>query len=447
MLLKVIFACFVCSSHAFFTRSREAKNSKLLNWAESSVEASASPLDLASAQEMETEELMKSIAALNQAEVAKENFRLLDRMLGQKSRRGKEGQDLLDPLQLRLLEGADDQMDPERQGSVRQVDSVVADSVSEEENSSVSNSVEGAEEEVRCIKKVMQVEETVWDNRVRCEHRFSEKCHDTYITDYVPTQEEDCQTSFKKNCHITYKPTRFTDTVEVCNEGLEKVCSNTTVGEEVCRTHYETSCETRFKEHEVEQDEPVCEMVTERKCRDVQVPLSLPAEEEERGVGVGSEARRQRQATGEEEEQQGVLSLGQECEDWPVQRCTLEKKNVKKVNPETACRKIPREICAPSNCEFQPATKVCREEQQDLIQNIPTEDCSLEPQEDCRMETVLVPRLILQPNCIKVPKEVCVEAKVNPRKVKKPVIKEWCYKPSDLQSPSSRLALSQIFAN
>ena len=82
--------------------------------------------------------------------------------------------------------------------------------------------------------------------------RFSEKCHDTYITDYVPTQEEECQTSFKKNCHITYKPTvrlqrfrkspghrkvlvcfekeirwlivqRFTDTVEVCNEGLEKV--------------------------------------------------------------------------------------------------------------------------------------------------------------------------------------------------------------------------------
>ena len=65
-------------------------------------------------------------------------------MLGQKSRRGKEGQDLLDPLevgfppnwaksqtlqnrleqffpQLRLLEGADDQMDLERQGSVRQV--------------------------------------------------------------------------------------------------------------------------------------------------------------------------------------------------------------------------------------------------------------------------------------------------------------------------------------
>ena len=76
-----------------------------------------------------------------------------------------------------------------------------------------------------------------------------------------------------------------------------------------------------------------------------------------------------------------------------------------------------REVCAPSNCEFRPAEKVispqprtnhfqiilncndcfqvCRDDEQELIQNIPTEDCSLEPQEDCRMETVLVPRLLL----------------------------------------------------
>ena len=30
--------------------------------------------------------------------------------------------------------------------------------------------------------------------------------------------------------------------------------------------------------------------------------------------------------------------------------------------------------------------------------------------------------------------------------VKKPVIREWCYKPSDLRSPSSRAAISQILA-
>ena len=80
--------------------------------------------------------------------------------------------------------------------------------------------------------------------------------------------------------------------MKICNEGLKKVCDNTTVGAgeevrkfessenlsklfllgsifKVCKTHYETTCETRFKEHEVEQDEPVCTMVTERKCKDV----------------------------------------------------------------------------------------------------------------------------------------------------------------------------------
>ena len=80
----------------------------------------------------------------------------------------------------------------------------------------------------------------------------------------------------------------FEESVKICNEGLRKVCDNSTVGAgeevsnnqykancsywsicKVCKTHYETTCETRFKEHEVEQDEPVCTMVTERKCKDV----------------------------------------------------------------------------------------------------------------------------------------------------------------------------------
>ena len=30
---------------------------------------------------------------------------------------------------------------------------------------------------------------------------------------------------------------------------------------------------------------------------------------------------------------------------------------------------------------------------------------------------MIITRLVLKPNCIKVPKEICVEAKVNPRKV------------------------------
>jgi len=339
---------------------------------------------------------------------------------------------------------------------------------------------EEEEEEVRCINKVMQVETTVYEDKVKCQHTFTEKCHDTYITDYIPTQERKCDTSFDKNCHITYKPMMFEESVKICNEGLKKVCDNTTVGagEEVCKTHYETNCETRFKEHEVEQDEPVCIMVTERKCKDVRVPIPESNEVEvgEAGPGTGGvprNTRRRRSPQGEPqltgglegvegpnsiggldgnslsnlESDQDLLSIGEECEDWPVQKCTLEKKLVKKVNPETSCRKVPRDICAPSNCVFKNTDKVCRDEARQLVQNIPSEQCDLEPREDCKMETVLVPRLIQQPNCIKVPKEICINVKANPKKVKKPVVKEWCYKPSDLKSPSTRLALSQFFSN
>jgi len=344
-----------------------------------------------------------------------------------------------------------------------------------------------ADEEVRCINKVMQIEETVYEQRIKCQHTFTEKCHDTFITDYIPTQERKCETSFQKNCHITYKPMMFEETVEICNEPLKKVCNNETEGKgaEICKTHYETNCETRFKEHEVEQDEPVCKMVIERKCNDVRVPVpeqtgflfrrnkrqandyfrnrrqavddngapaiiddnGLPPLAGDNGLGPGGDIPQiegnQLGALSDND----LLSIGEECEEWPVQKCTLEKKLVKKVNPETSCQKMPREICAPGNCLVRKSDKVCRKENKSLVQNIPTEDCDLEPQENCKMETVLVPRLIQQPNCIKVPKEICVNQKSNPKKVKKPVVKEWCYKPSDLKSPSTRLALSQFFSN
>ena len=37
----------------------------------------------------------------------------------------------------------------------------------------------------------------------------------------------------------------------------------------------------------------------------------------------------------------------------------------------------------------------------------------------------------LTEECVDVPKEVCTRSRTNPRKVKKPVVKKWCYVPSE----------------
>jgi len=287
-------------------------------------------------------------------------------------------------------------------------------------------------DDVKCIKKVMHVEETVYDTIQKCTHSFAEKCHKTFITDYAPTQEEKCSTSFEKNCQITYQPMAFDEKVEICDEPLKKFCNETVKGEEVCRTEYETSCETRFKNHTVEQDEPICKMVMEKKCD---------------GAGnnqaqVVSSRRRRSIARIENGEQ--FTRQTDNCEEWPVQKCTLEKKTVTKSTPETSCEKHPREVCATSNCVFVKSEKTCREETRSLVQNIPSEECDLEPRETCKLETVLVPRLVEKPNCVQVPKEICVDIKANPRKVSKPVIKEWCYRPSDFGTASTKEALDLV---
>ena len=301
------------------------------------------------------------------------------------------------------------------------------------EKESVESEVRIEENKVKCVQKVTQVEEIVHDNVIKCTHSFTEKCHNTFITDYAPTQEEKCSTSFEKNCQITYQPMAFDEKVEICDEPLKKVCDDSITGEEVCRTEYETSCETSYKNHTVEQDEPVCEMVMEKKCDGVVV------DNQDQSING-----RRRRSIARIENGEQFTRQNENCEEWPVQKCTLEKKTVTKSTPETSCKKHPKKVCATSNCQFVKSEKTCREETRSLVQNIPSEDCDLEPRETCKLETVLVPRLVEKPNCVQVPKEICVEVKTNPRKVSKPVIKEWCYRPQDFRARSTKEALDLV---
>jgi len=189
----------------------------------------------------------------------------------------------------------------------------------------------------------MQVAQTVWEEKVICHHKFSEKCHNTFITDYVPTQEKKCHTSYNKKCRITYKPSVTAETISVCRDSLKKDCSDDAAGqgETICRTVYQTQCNTRYNEMSMEEDRPVCKVVTERKCETIK--------------NQGPEAL---------SDLPSLLQDKQDCVDWPVKKCKLEKKTVKKVKPETWCDKMSQNVCAPSNCVISVGEKVCRRDSQ-----------------------------------------------------------------------------------
>ena len=75
--------------------------------------------------------------------------------------------------------------------------------------------------------------------------------------------------------------------------------------------------------------------------------------------------------------------------------------------------------------------EVCRDKVQTIVQESPKEECTLEPQRICTHVTKLVPKLEPAEECVDVPKEVCTRSRTNPRKVSRPVVKKWCYIPSE----------------
>lgn len=252
----------------------------------------------------------------------------------------------------------------------------------------------------RCVEKVMMIEETKYDDSIECHHSYDERCHTTYTTDYVPQQVEHCDENFVKECHIEYENEAFNESVQICNERPVRDCQGKE-GPITCETVYETECATSYHLHEVEEDSPNCKIQIMEKCQDVT---------------------------------QGY-STKEECDKWPQQVCELERKVVQKYSPDTQCSKTPRQLCGPGACPVIAGPKECRNEMKTIVQEVPKERCSLRAQPYCEFETKLVPVLKPVDNCVDVPKEVCVRMRTNPRKVKRPVIKKWCYVPTQESGP------------
>ena len=107
-----------------------------------------------------------------------------------------------------------------------------------------------------------------------------------------------------------------------------------------------------------------------------------------------------------------------QCQKWPRQQCTMEKKLTTKYTTMTGCNKEPTELCAPVGCGFKEVRTdqiifsfsyfsdifFCHqgpEECHDVIKTViserPEEECQIEPQRNCKHVTKLVPRLQVRP--------------------------------------------------
>jgi len=247
----------------------------------------------------------------------------------------------------------------------------------------------------RCIDKVETIEETEYDEVVQCDHSYDRRCHTSYVTNYESQQEEECEENFRKNCFINYEKIAFNETVQICRTPLVKDCD--IQGPEICRTEYESECWTKQEQHDVEDDVVECQTIQEERCQD---------------------------------ETSGYTSFTK-CSNWPREVCNVNKNRVTKYTPITKCTKEPRELCAPAGCGFKEGAENCYDRTQTVVQDAPKEECALEPQRTCGHVTKLVPKLEPTEECVDVPKEVCTRSRTNPRKVRKPVVKKWCYVPTE----------------
>jgi len=247
----------------------------------------------------------------------------------------------------------------------------------------------------RCIDKVEMIEETEYDDVVQCDHSYDRRCHTTYVTQYESQQEEECEENFRKNCFIEYEQIAFNETANICRTPLVKDCD--IQGPEICRTEYESECWTKQEVHDVQDDVVSCTTEVEEKCED----------------------------------ETSGYTTNTKCSKWPKEVCSVSKQAVKKYTPITGCTKEPRELCAPAGCGFKQGAEECYDKVQTVVQDAPKEQCTLEPQRTCKHVTKLVPKLEPTEECVDVPKEVCTRARTNPRKVKKPVVKKWCYVPTE----------------
>ena len=197
-----------------------------------------------------------------------------------------------------------------------------------------------------CVEKIETVTSLEKEPILECTHKNTEQCHYTYITKFVPSQEQVCEENFEKTCQITFKQQAFNETVEKCYKPVVKECNGQ--GEEICQTVYESSCTTKYVEKQPGK------YVADTSCEKLPVEI----------CGAGCVL-----TEGEEEcHEKTITSLvdvpEEVCDLNPQKVCKYITKLVPRLSPEHQCTIVPKETChlkftAPTPVDKPLQTKWC----------------------------------------------------------------------------------------
>lgn len=162
--------------------------------------------------------------------------------------------------------------------------------------------------------------------------------------------------------------------------------------EEICDENFEKTCQITFKQQAFNETVKKCYKPLEKVCD-----------------GNGAE----------------------QCRTLFESACTtryIEKQPGKFVG-DTSCEKLPIEICG-RGCETREGAEECHDKVLTTLIDVPEETCDLNPQQTCRFQTKLVPRLKPVAECTTIPKETCNLKFTQPQEVDKPLRTKWCLDPT-----------------
>jgi hypothetical protein len=218
-----------------------------------------------------------------------------------------------------------------------------------------------------CITKTKYVDHMVKDEVKECWHQNITQCHDTYITEFLPTQEQKCEESFWKSCKIDFREMPYNYTMKQCHIPLMKVCDSAAPSYEkpeiVCRTWFQSECNTTFAE-----TTPNVEDKPSTWCK--KVPRKICAPDNCRMVPGAEECNSKMLMS-------TVQKPTELCDLQPQQHCRLVTKLTPHLISKEVCRNVPKEVChmalsPPKNVRKPITLKWCTRKKDGIYNKAPT---------------------------------------------------------------------------